>query len=97
MATKKPGRSKPYRNVLADLNERSPVLATRYWVYEYTPSRDDEYGSWVSAKSSHPLSPYYDTKEEAQDWIESYDPTPGTEFRIGVANLRRYVEERWGI
>lgn len=97
-------RKKSDRNVWEEIketqrkfDENHPVLATRYWVYEYKESTEDEYGCYVTARSSYPMSDYYDTYEEAEAWMEEYEPTPGWVFKIGVENLRSFTEQRWGV
>ena len=98
MATKK----QPETNLMdfiqkqaGEFEKKHPVLAVRYYVYEHTPATEDDYGSYVSERNNM-VSGYMDNIDECKEWMEKYDPEPGTTFKIGSQKLRRYVEERWG-
>jgi hypothetical protein len=38
---------------------------------------------------------YFDTEEEAEDWMKLCDPEQGAELQTRHEYLRRFTEERW--
>lgn len=74
----------------------STILQTRWFMYEYTPAYTESgyYGQDISAKSVR-VGDFVTSKEEAIELMNEYEPTVGSELRIGFQNLRSYTVESW--
>ena len=97
---------KEKKNILDILQEQheefereSPILATRYFVVEVTPSfrHWDGYDySWTKEQRLR-VSKYFDTEQECRDWMEKYNPDKGNYFAVSKENLREYKHRKWGV
>lgn len=82
-----------------DYNERYPVRDTRWYVVEHTPARryHDGYDYTFSNASNKVVSPYFKTKEAAEEWETHHVADEGKELRIKRQHLRRIWYDRWGV
>lgn len=80
-------------NDKADL-DTLPVVGERWYVKERRPAYINEQlisipeQEWVA-------SPYFDTEEEANDWLALYQPDEGNEFTVAQDLLREITIQRW--
>lgn len=99
----KPKREKNILEILREqaknFDEDFPVIATRWYVIEHSPQRryHDGYDYTWSRESNIRVSEYFETKEEAIEWMDQHEPDEGKELRIRSQNLRRYWYEKWGV
>lgn len=75
----------------------SPVVDERWWVVDYYPivRYSDEYeNGWTQAKEEI-ASPYFNSLEDAEKFIEEHLPESGAELKIRHQNKRRITKEEW--
>lgn len=87
---------------LSDIERRNPIIETRYYVVEVTPSQrydaGDGHGGSMHMWSKEVLtkvSPYFRTKKAAVQWLEEHDPDDGKELQLMRQHKRRTITERW--
>lgn len=87
---------------LNDIERRNPVIETRFYVVEVTPSHrysvgdghggtDYEWSDEVNTK----VSPYFKTKKSAVKWMGDHVPDEGKTLAVMKQNKRRTIEEKW--
>lgn len=75
------------------IRKRYRPLRTRYCVVEVTPAHDDDCRYIPEVRKI--VSGYKETRADAEQWIELYDPDPGNHFEIAVETLCEHVERTW--
>lgn len=88
--------------VLNDVERRNPIIETRYFVVEITPSRREDVGDghggieyqWSTEKQDR-VSPYFRTKKSAVKWMDEHVPDDGKSLRVMKQNKRRTITEKW--
>lgn len=102
----KPKNEKSMRDFLAEELERfearNPVIATRWYVVEVTPSvdywHDDGHGGaekgWLEPIIKR-VSEFMDTQKEATDWLLDHEPDEGSTLEVRFQHKRRTITERW--
>lgn len=95
---KNPSKQPTVKDWLIDtmdrINKEHPIVATRHYVVEIAPPQDD-YGYQYIPESRKVVSPYYDTKEEAQKFFNEHLPDKGNRLEVVTQHKRRTVTERW--
>lgn len=97
MATLKnpPSIMQTLENQVKGIKAHYKAIKRRWYVGELTPATiDNEYGTWISEKRVR-ASNYFDTKDEAEKFIDKHDPAKGTTFYINVETLCEHVEQTW--
>ncbi len=89
---------------LDEVEKRNPIVATRYYVAEVTPSKrypvynGDGHGGatweWTGV-SQEIVSPYHDDKKDVEKFIKEHEPDEGKTLVIRTQHKRRTVTERW--
>lgn len=72
------------------------IVGTRWYVYEHTPEVPYD-GGWdrgTPAKNVT-VSGYFDTREDAQEWMDRHEPDKGNTLVIGKQNKRRKITIGW--
>lgn len=72
------------------------IIGTRWYVEEYTPEYDygDGWSRPIPAKQVK-VSPYFDTKAEAEEWMDRHEADKGSRLIIRKQNKRRKVTIGW--
>jgi hypothetical protein len=79
------------------IEEENPIIQTRYFVEEVTPSyrwHDGYDYEWIREQRCK-VSPYFDSKREANKWLSDHLPDDGKRLEVMKQHLRRTVSERW--
>lgn len=84
------------------IDERHPVVETRWYVCEVTPSKrysyDDGHGgveyAWMDERVVR-VSNYFDCDGLAYEYVDAHEPDPGNELRIYKQEKRRTTTEKW--
>ena len=89
---------------LEQLDKDHPIIDTRYYVVEITPSRqvripngDGHGGStydWVGPEETR-VSVYSSGKASCEAFIEAHEPDEGKTLDIRTEHKRRFTTERW--
>lgn len=87
------------RKLLDDIHEdiESNTIRFRWLVSEVTPAHreSDEYDDyWIPAKSKT-VSPYFDTEEEAQAWMDQHEPDKGKHLAVHRQRLIKREYTKW--
>lgn len=90
------------KNYLDKYDQENPIIDTRYYVVEVTPSemyyRGDGHGGsepcWTKQTEVR-VSKYSQSKEACEKFIEEHEPDKGKELKIRTEHKRRTVTERW--
>ena len=78
-------------------DRESPVLKTRWFVLEIRPAYNTGgYYDQDIPEERRVVSPYFDTQELAQDWMDKHEPDKGKHLKISYENLRKICYNRWG-
>ncbi len=99
-------KNEPKRDWLKDsldrIDRENPIVATRYFVVEITPTERYERGNghggydWeFTGMTENTVSPYYDKKADATKWMNAHEPDDGKTLAVRKQNKRRTVTERW--
>lgn len=88
--------------VLDDVERCNPIIETRFYVVEVTPSHrysyDNGHGGaeydWTDEKQEK-VSPYFRTKKGAVNWMNDHVPDEGKTLAVMKQNKRRTIEEKW--
>lgn len=75
---------------------RKSVVKTQWAVWEHTPGYNTGgyYDQDVPAENKL-VSPWFDSKEEAEEWRDRHEPDKGNYLLIGHSDLTRRVVENW--
>lgn len=80
----------------------NPIIKTVWYVVEITPSyryaTGDGHGGtdyeWSNTREDR-VSPEFDTRKDAEAWMNEHEPDHGKILKIDSVNLRRFTEDRW--
>lgn len=88
--TRKKSPGQWLRDCLDDIDERSPVIRSRYCVIEITPSKrySDEYQDGWTDQKQRQVSDWKNSEEELQPFLDKFQPDEGNTFAIRKENLR---------
>lgn len=82
----------------AEKRRTTPIVGERWFVVEHWPEErySDEYSdtNWRPAKTVV-VSGYFDSKEQAQQFVDTHEPEKGATLRIRYQSKRRITEDRW--
>jgi len=75
----------------------NPIVRERWSVVDFYPSvkYSNEYEDGWTDQRAETASQYFETEEEAEDWMELVDPERGAELQTRHEYLRRFTDERW--
>lgn len=90
------------KRYLERYNEDNPIVATRYYVVEVTPSemywRGDGHGGsercWTNQTEVR-VSEYSQSKRDCEKFVDLHEPDEGKSLAIRTQHKRRSVTERW--
>lgn len=87
-----------------DFERDHPVVDTRYYVVEITPStreaiyNGDGHGGttyeWTGVSEKR-VSNYCANKKVAQEWMDKHEPDEGKTLTVREDKLRVFTEKRW--
>lgn len=85
------------RDQMERIDKQYPVVATRFYVEEVQPPHyyNDEYGGQWSKEIAVKVSPAFETKEEAEAWVDEHEADNGRHLRIMKQHKRRTTYEAW--
>lgn len=88
--------------VQTDIDRRNPIIETRYYVVEVTPSKrynqGNGHGGYEAAWTNETVdkvSPYFRTKRAAVKWMSEHEPDEGKTLAVMRQHLRRTITEKW--
>ena len=98
----RPKEEKSFSTILKEMadeyDRKNPIIATRFWVAEYTPGYNTGgYYDQDVAAIWNKVSDYYDTFEEADEWRSQHVADEGKKLLICKEHCRRIVHETWGL
>jgi hypothetical protein len=80
-----------------EIDKMHKIVATRYYVDEVTPSTRqwDGYDTTWTQETAVVVSPYFTTKENAEEWLGEHEPDEGKKLRVMKQHKRRTITETW--
>jgi len=95
MKEKNPAPKRSIVDALRELDKSlGAVIAHRWYVIEIRPAYEDYDGYYVPPKTVA-QSPYFDTQEEAQEFLDTHDPDDGNTLKLRHQKLYERIERRW--
>lgn len=95
---KSDGRSKNWMTEMLDrLDKDHPIVSTKWAVEEVTPGYTDSgyYGDVWHQEESVIVSPEFDSREEAEAWMDRHEADKDKFLAIAKLTAREYRQVHW--
>lgn len=73
----------------------NPVIAERWWVIDYWPPIQYWHDEQERSARSRMASKYFETRAEAEEFVNTHDPEPDAQLIIKHQNKRVITTEEW--
>lgn len=96
MVQKKGEKKKSIVDIIREIDERHPVIDTKWSVEEVTPGYNTGgYYDQDIPEGFERVSDYFETREEAEAWMDEHEADEGKFLAVRKHALRVYTTHNW--